>query len=126
MSSIGYALREVGRGFARVFVEIADTAPPRPRYTDVGLGVRLPWPMTRLAGRLFVFGFIVVMFGGAALIAWAVAVAFEPSLWRIVAPVAWLLIVRAAVRAIVRRIEPADAAARWAELHDHRRSHPFG
>ncbi|QLD10447.1 hypothetical protein [Microbacterium oleivorans] len=126
MSSIGYALREVGRGFVRVFVEIADTAPPRSRYTDVGLGVRLPWPMTPLTGRLFIFGFVVVMFGGAALSAWAVAVAFEPSLWRIVAPIAWLLIVRTVVRAVVRRIEPADAAARWAELDDHRRTHPLG
>lgn len=117
------ALREIGSGVALVFSE--STYPHRQlpksarcRYVSSVFNIGLPWPMTRDRGTLLLLVPLVFVLGGGILVAWAAATFIEPALWRLVLPIAWILLSRTIVRLIVRLRAPDDVDQRWAEIRE--------
>lgn len=110
-------IRSFAHGMREVVDEVTwDTAKHRRSrpYVTRALTVDLPWPMTKHRAVLFEMMIFTVLFGGVVLVAWVTTLVTEPSLWRIVVPVAYLFAFKYGfMRFVVPRCAPRDASARW-------------
>lgn len=82
-----------------------------PYYTN--FVVPLPWPMTIAASMLYLLSWLLLLFGGWALVVWG-SIAALPSLWWLLPALAWpFLCTYVLWRPLVRLFEPQDAVQRW-------------
>lgn len=75
---------------------------------------QLPWPMTDPEAFRW-FGVLVpALVASTAVVAWVTTAVTDPSAWRLLVPLAWLLLFKSAVLPLVAgRLRPNDVDARW-------------
>ncbi|MFB3980261.1 hypothetical protein [Microbacterium proteolyticum] len=96
-------------------------------YTCTAFGARLPWPMTRGRGRVFMLAYAALLLGGAFL-AGLITVAVNPAgfVLAVVATFAWYFIVRAIAHRVIMRFEPVDADLRSERIREQRLAEIYG
>lgn len=79
-----------------------------------GLRFQLPWPMTALEAARWFAVVVPAAVVSTAVVAVVTTAVTDPSVWRLLVPLTWLLVFKVAVLPVlVLRLGPDDVDARW-------------